>query len=380
MNREEKPYARLLDRIMLYSSVFVIMGLSDAAIPILPELSDSTLLANGAASSLIFSSFFIGALMTMMPFGVLSDAYGHRFFIILGIFLSLLSGMAIIISDTVWLIVAARFLEGAGCGAFFPAAFAMLSNFEKRGQYFGEFNSLLNFGLAAGMGMAGLLVATGTKNGLMLFEGLMVPVFMISIMVLVNNGPGKPVSSKHEIMAVLVRSKSLFIHTDYLHIWLLSFVLFGSSGVLIALYPDFSIGFLEKGALGIYLASVYLGAMVTSLLGGRLRAGRDDLVRGGMGITGVGALIAVFHPSGLTLMGAGTGLGLVGLVTGVSHLDIEKGLAMGIFNTYTYAGLGMVPLVSGLMLSTMGYHGIFILNAVLLIAMVFLPMDILGKD
>ncbi|MCL7412341.1 MAG: MFS transporter [ANME-2 cluster archaeon] len=380
MNREEKPYALLLDRIMLYSSVFVIMGLSDAAIPILPELSDSTLLANGAASSLIFSSFFIGALITMMPFGVVSDAYGHRFFIILGILLSLLSGMAIIISNNVWLIVAARFVEGIGCGAFFPAAFAMLSNFEKRGQYFGELNSLLNFGLAAGMGMAGLLVATGTKNGLLLFEGLMVPVFMISIMVLVNNGPGNPVSRRQDIILVLVRSKSLFIRTDYLPIWLLSFVLFGSSGVLIALYPDFSIEFLEKGALGMYLASVYLGAMVTSLLGGRLQVRRDDLVRAGMGITGVGALIAVFHPLGLTLMGAGSGLGLVGLVTGVSHLDIEKGLAMGIFNTCTYAGLGIVPLVSGLMLSTMGYNGIFILNAVLLIVMVFLPMDALRKE
>ncbi|MBW6518294.1 MAG: MFS transporter [ANME-2 cluster archaeon] len=379
MNREEKPYAHLLDRIMLYSSVFVLMGLSDAAIPILPELSDSTLLANGAASSLIFSSFFIGALITMMPFGLLSDAYGHRLFIILGIFLSLLSGMAIIISDNVWVIVAARFVEGAGCGAFFPAAFAMLSYFEKRGQYFGEFNSLLNLGLAAGMGMAGLLVATGTKNGLMLFEGLMVPVFMISIMVLVNNGPGNPVSSKHEIISALVRSKSLFIHTEYLQIWVLSFVLFGSSGVLIALYPDFSIGFLDKGALGMYLASVYLGAMVTSLLGGRFHVRGDNLVRAGMGITGVGALAAVFHPIGLTLMGAGSGLGLVGLVTGVSNLNIEQGQAMGIFNTFTYAGLAMVPLLSGLMLSTLGYSGVFILNVVLMMAMVFLPMGALKQ-
>ena len=379
MNREVKPYGHLLDRIMLYTSVFVIMGLSDAAIPILPELADSTLLANGAASSLIFSSFFIGALLSMMPFGVLSDAYGHRLFIIIGLFLSLVSGITIIVSDNVWVIVAARFVEGVGCGAFFPAAFAMLSDFEKRGQYFGEFNSLLNLGLAAGMGMAGILVASGTKNGLILFVGLMVPVFNVSIMVLVNNGFGNPVSSKNEIISVLVRSKSIFMHTEYLQIWLLSFVLFGSSGVLIALYPDFSIGFLDKGALGMYLASVYLGAMVTSLIGGRLRVRRDYLVRAGLATSSLGALLAMFDPLGLTLMGAGSGLGLVGLVTSVSHLDIEKGLAMGIFNTYTYAGLGMVPLVSGLMLSTLGYNGVFTLNVVLMMAMVFLPMGALKQ-
>ena len=390
MNRKEKekekPYAQLLDRMMLYVSVFMIMGLSDAAIPILPELSDSTLLANGAASSLIFSSYFIGALLTMIPFGVLADAYGNRLFIIIGILLTLISGAAIIASDNVWVIVIARFIEGMGCGAFFPAAFAMLSNFRQSGQYIGEFNSLLNLGLAAGMGLAGLLVSTGVKNGLILFEGLMLPTLMISLMVLINNGYGETVSRKNEVASVILRSRKMLIHREYSQIWLLSFILFGSSGVLIALYPDFSLGSLHKGVLGTYLASIYIGAMVTSLIAGRLQVQRDILVRAGMVITGVGAMAAVFHPIGLTLMGAGSGLGLVGLVTGVTYLKIEKGLAMGIFNTCTYAGLALVPLISGLMLSAMGYtgstqgySGVFVVNGILLMAMVFLPMGALKK-
>ena len=383
---KEKPYAQLLDRMMLYVSVFMIMGLSDAAIPILPELSDNTLLANGAASSLIFSSYFIGALLTMIPFGVLADAYGNRLFIIIGLILTLISGAAIIASDNVWVIVIARFVEGMGCGAFFPAAFAMLSNFRQSGQYIGEFNSLLNLGLAAGMGLAGILVSTGIKNGLILFEGLLIPTFMISLMVLINNGYGETVSKKSEVASVILRSRKMLIHREYSQIWLLSFILFGSSGVLIALYPDFSLGSLEKGALGVYLASIYIGAMVTSLIAGRLQVQRDVLVRVGMVITGVGAMAAVFNPIGLTLMGAGSGLGLVGLVTGVAYLKIEKGLAMGIFNTCTYAGLALVPLISGLVLSvlgysgsTQGYSGVFVVNGILLMVMVFLPMGALKK-
>jgi MFS family permease len=383
---KEKPYAQLLDRIMLYASVFMIMGLSDAAIPILPELSDSTLLANGAASSLIFSSYFIGALLTMIPFGVLADAYGNRLLIIIGLILTLISGAAIIASDNVWVIVIARFVEGMGCGAFFPAAFAMLSNFKQSGQYIGEFNSLLNLGLAAGMGLTGILVSTGIKNGLILFEGLLIPTFMISLMVLINNGYGETVSKKSEVAVVMLRSRKMLIHPEYSQIWLLSFILFGSSGVLIALYPDFSLGSLQKGALGAYLASIYLGAMVTSLLAGRLQVQRDILVRAGMVITGAGALAAVFHPIGLTLMGAGSGLGLVGLVTGVAYLKVEKGLAMGIFNTCTYAGLALVPLISGLVLSalgysgsTQGYSGVFVVNGILLMVMVFLPMGALKE-
>lgn len=378
--KKQKPYAKALDRLMLYLSVFVIMGISDAVVPILPELSNGTALTNGFASSLIFSSFFIGALLTMIPFGVLADACGNRLFIIVGIFLTLVSGLAILLSDNIWVIITARLIEGAGCGAFFPAALSMLSDFPKRGQYIGEFNALLNLGLASGLLMAGILASPlFIKNGVLLFEGLMVPVFMISLMILINNGKGDPISNKSEILTFLQKSGNVFIHPEYVLIWLLSFILFGSSGVMIALYSDFSIGSLEKGVLGTYLASVYLGAMITSFIGGRLPISNDVLVKSGMVVTGLGALGSIFHPLGLTLMGAGSGLGLVGLITGVSYLDIEKGLVMGVFNTCTYAGLALVPLISGLMLSTLDYGGVFFVNGILLIGMCLLPVEALKK-
>lgn len=370
----EKPYSRTLDRIMLYGSVFIIMGLSDAAIPVLPELSNGTPLTNGTASSLIFSSYFIGALVTMIPFGILADFYGRRLFIVIGILLTLISGAAIILSDNIWIIIAARFVEGAGCGAFFPAAFAMLSNFDRREQYIGEFNFLLNFGLAAGLIASGMLAATDIKNGLILFEGFTVPLMMISVMVLINNGKGEFYSGKRKMIPELRRSGKALKNPDYFLVWMLSFLLFGSSGVLIALYPDFSIGYLQKGMLGTYLASVYGGAMITSLLASRLLIRIDTLVRTGMMITGMGALVAIFHPLGLTLMGAGSGLGLVGLVTGVSYLKIEKGLGMGIFNTFTYAGLALVPIISGLVLSMLDYNGVFFVNGILLMTMGVLPI------
>ena len=380
MNYNQKPYAQSLDRIMLYLLVFVIMGLSDAVIPVLPELSNNGPLGNGASSSLIFSSFFIGALLTMIPFGVLADACGSRMFVILGVMLTLISGIVIILSENFWVIVIGRFVEGAGCAAFFPSAFAMLSGMDKQEQYIGEFNFILNLGLAVGLKVTGMLAVNGIKNGLILFEGLMVPIFMISLMVLINNGLGNTVIKKNEIFYVIYESRKVSIHPGYFQIWLLSFVLFGSSGVLIALYPDFSSNILATESLGTYLASIYVGAMITSLIAGRLTVPRDILVRVGMVITGIGALIAVYHPIGLTLMGAGSGLGLVGLVTGVSYLDINKGLAMGVFNTCTYAGLAIVPLLSGMLLSILSYSSVFILNGVLMILMVVLPMNALKKS
>jgi MFS family permease len=377
MKKCEKPYSQLLDRMMLYLLVFVIMGLSDAVIPVLPELSNNATLANGISSSLIFSCFFIGALLTMIPFGVLADAYGHRRFVILGVGFTLISGIIIILSDNFWMIVIARFIEGAGCGAFFPSAFAMLSDMDKKVQFIGEFNFILNLGLAVALKMTGMLADTGIKNGLILFEGLMIPIFMISMMVLINNGKGKTVSKKSEVISIMHQSGKAFTHHTFFQVWVLSLVLFGSSGVLIALYPDFSTGFLSTDTLGTYLASIYIGAMITSLIAGRLTVQRDTLVKAGMAFTGIGAIAAVYNPMGLFFMGAGSGLGLVGLVTGVSYLELNKGLAMGIFNTCTYAGLALVPLISGLLLSVLDYSGVFIVNGIVLICMVAMPMSAL---
>ena len=375
----KKPYGQTLDRIMLYLLVFVIMGLSDAVIPVLPALANNGPLPDGGSSSLIFSSFFIGALLTMILFGVLADAYGHRLFVIFGVLLTLISGFMIIVSNDFWMIVIARFIEGAGCGAFFPSAFALLAGMDKREQYIGEFNFIINLGLAVGLKVTGMLANTGIKNGVMLFEGLMVPIFMISMMVLINNGLGETVLKKSEVFSTIAKSKKAIIHPQYYQIWLLSFVLFGSSGVLIALYPDFVSDVMTTDALGTYLASIYVGAMVTSLVAGRMQIPKDTLVKTSMVFTGIGALGAVFHPIGLTLMGAGSGLGMVGLVTGVSYLNINKGLAMGIFNTCTYAGLALVPILSGLLIPIVGYSSVFIINGILLIIMVLLPMSALSQ-
>jgi MFS family permease len=119
--------------------------------------------------------------------------------------------------------------------------------------------------------------------------------------------------------------------------------------------------------------------MVTSLVAGRMQIPKDTLVKASMVFTGIGALCAVFHPIGLTLMGAGSGLGMVGLVTGVSYLNINKGLAMGIFNTFTYAGLALVPILGGLLVPIIGYSSVFIINGILLIIMVLLPMSALSQ-
>lgn len=48
----KKPYGQTLDRIMLYLLVFVIMGLSDAVIPVLPALANNGPLPDGGKTGI----------------------------------------------------------------------------------------------------------------------------------------------------------------------------------------------------------------------------------------------------------------------------------------------------------------------------------------
>lgn len=369
------------DKILLYASVFVMMGLSDAAIPVLPELAASNHLSYGPiASSLLFSSYFLGALVTMLPFGILADRHGNIRFIFLGIFLTVISGIVIMVSNDLWILSIARFIEGSACGAFFPAAFSMLSEFENRNRCMGEFNFLLNGGLASGVVISGLLATTSIKGGIFIFTIASSVVLLLILPKIIHSKPSitKQTHRKisEDISIEFKRTFSTLFDNRFINIWILSFVLFGSTGVLVAFYPDYSADVLAKTELGAAIAGLYVSAMITSLLVGRSLIGHNTMIRAGMGISAIGALLAIQHPIlGFIILGAGSGVAMVGLPIATSHMDTDRGLAMGLFNTCTYGGLALMPLIAGTFIDYLGFVSIFLISALILSASILLRLD-----
>ena len=369
------------DKILLYASVFVMMGLSDAAIPVLPELAASNHLSYGPiASSLLFSSYFIGALVTMLPFGILADRHGNIRFIFLGIFLTVVSGIVIMVSNDLWILSIARFVEGSACGAFFPAAFSMLSEFKNRNRCMGEFNFLLNGGLATGVAISGLLATTSIKGGILIFTIASGVVLMLALLKLMHS---KSIVTKHahkkiseDIAIEVKRTMSTLFDSRFINIWIFSFILFGSTGVLVAFYPDYSADILTKTELGAAISGLYVSAMITSLLVGRSLIKYNAMIRTGMGISAIGAILAIHHPlTGFIILGAGSGVAMVGLPLAASHMDTDRGLAMGLFNTCTYGGLALTPLIAGLFIGHVGFVPIFLFSALILSASILLKLD-----
>lgn len=365
------------DRFLIYSSVLVIMGLSNAVIPVLPELSASGQIYGINSSSLVYSSFFLGALSTMLPFGILSDRTDTLKLVGLGLLLSFISGLWMIFTDNFMVFVSARFIEGAACGAFFPAAYSRLAVYTKRARYMGEFSFLLNAGLASGVAVTGYLVHTNIKNGIILFSILtfLTIIFAIYLFIVPSRTIGKIELQKK--VSKRENSKShIFTSKDTRGIWIISFILAGSSGVLVSLYPEYGIDMLSKTELSISISLLYVSTMISSLLVSYMDAGYAKLIKRGIVIATVGIVVTIYSSMlGFFIIGTGSGMMLVGLPIAIASRKVEKGIAMGVYNTCIYAGLALMPLMAGALAKSVEIKTIFLMTAILFGLTIFLSKD-----
>jgi len=269
----------------------------------------------------------------------------------------------------------ARLIEGFACGAFLPAAFTVLSKLRNPGRYIGEFVFLFNAGLAAGAFLSGMLADTYLKGAIVIFT---VFAFLLTIYLISKyRGLVDPESEGKENIFKVPENSDLFrkpyreikelLNRGNSGLWLSSFLLNGAIGVLVAYYPDYSLGTITKAQLGISISSLYVCAMVASLLGGHFKVKEKNLIRIGIGFSTLGVLSAIKYPLfGFSSLGGGSGVATVGFALAVARMNADRGLAMGLFNTTIYAGLSLAPIIAGLFTDVMSFEKLFIVNGCIL--------------
>jgi hypothetical protein len=130
---------------------------------------------------------------------------------------------------------------------------------------------------------------------------------------------------------------------------------------------------MTKTQLGSSIASLYVCAMVTSLLIGRFRIKQKNIIRIGLTFSALGALFVIKYPFlGFSSLGGGSGIALVGFALAVARMNSERGLVMGLFTTTIYAGLSFAPIIAGLFTGFMSFEKIFIANGCILAAALLL--------
>ncbi|MDD1706750.1 MAG: MFS transporter [Methanoregulaceae archaeon] len=324
-------------RVLLCLGIFAVMALSNAIVPVLPAYGEGTI-AQGA----LYSAYFLGAFLLVLPAGVLADRTGPLPLVKIGLALTLMSGLLLLTGSSVFIIVIYRFLEGIGAGLFVPSALSLINAEPDHETGSGYFMALLNIGLVAGLIGSGWLaeVTESPESGIFFFTILSLIPAAFSIFL--RPGPIKefPPESFREIGRRLVR-----VIRVYFWLWVSTIIILGITGALTVLYPEYS--GLSPGILGLTIAAMSLSTAATVVLVSHAHLPPIPIIRVASLGMAAAVLCVILTPFSFIAVGAFAGVVMIGQLAFLAESEVHQGVVMGLFNTASYAGMTFLPFVAG---------------------------------
>jgi MFS family permease len=332
----------------LFSGIFFVMALSNAIVPVLPVYEGSSSL-----QGTIYAAYFLGAFLSTLPAGILSDRFGRVPLIRSGLVITVASGLLLSLLSAPYLVLAARFIEGIGSGCFVAAAMSYVNSHPDHEKMSGYFMALLNAGLVTGLVLAGwLALHTGNPSaGILLFAGLaLVPVCTSFFM----TDAGHPTT---------LFSPAVFLSygKDYRWLWFSSVVLIGITGVVSSLYPQFSGASSES--LGYWIASMSVATIGAVLIASRASLPPIPAIRWSAVFMAAGVMFAFFTPWGFAMLGALAGIVMIAQMAILAGAREHQGSVMGLFSTTSYLGMTILPFIAGLFADMTGFFWAFCITA-----------------
>jgi MFS family permease len=326
------------------------MALSNAIVPVLPSYATGSSL-QGA----IYSVYFLGAFLSTLPAGILSDRYGRVPLLRTGILLTLVSGILIIVFPQPFVVIAFRFVEGIGGGCFVAAAMAYVNSLPDHQKESGVLMALLNAGLVTGLAVSGFMAVyfLNPGSGIIVFTALCI--FPALMLVLSREPPHSEPEHSVVIIGPSVRNNAMF--------WYSSIVLIGITGIVASLYPQFS--GMPPDLVGIWIAAMSISTIVSVLIASRVTWQPETVIRWSAVFMSFGIGIAFFNPVGFIVIGAIAGFVMIAVMEVLSGQREKQGILMGLFSTSSYLGMALLPFSAGLIADRFGFAGAFMVAAVL---------------
>lgn len=324
-------------RLILLIAVFLVMALSNAIVPILPSFTQGI-----AIQGTIYAAYFFGALIMVLPTGILSDRFGRIIFMQMGLLITILSGTMIAFFTSPFLITIARFIEGIGAGLFVPAAMSWVNLQQDHKRLSGNFMASLNLGLVMGLfGTGWIIVFSGEdKGGIILFTLLSSIPFFLSV--LVGEAESRPTNT------VRLLRKS----TRYIWLYISALILLGTTGVVSAIYPEFTRA--APSLLSFEIGLMYLATIVAVFIASHTHLHPISTLR----VVSIGMAIAVLicflSPIGFILIGGLAGIAIIAQLVFLAETGVPQGEAMGLFNISSYSGMAILPFFASLITQLTG--------------------------
>jgi DHA1 family multidrug resistance protein-like MFS transporter len=295
--------------------------------PLLPKFAED-MGASGAWLGLIFSGYAFTQVPLMPVVGRLSDRYGKKLFLAVGLLLYVLAAAGYLWAPGYEWLFLFRLVSGAGAAMVIPTAYAYIGDLTPRGRegrYMGIFNIAMVAGYGVGPTLGGLVYDSYGMHAAFASMGIMSGAgFLVVLLLLPGWKPTARVSSAEEPafgFAPLLRDSTMRAIMIYMLVWGLAY------GAVYTFLPVFL-----TEVRGATLAQVGIVLSVRSVLNGTLNypygwlADRVNRV----------LLVTV----GLAMMAAGVCLipwvgGFVGMLLLFAALGIFETVAMPAGNAIT---------------------------------------------
>lgn len=344
---------------------FVALFSSYLRLPVMP-LYAARLGADAAQTGGINGAFMLTAGLLSIPAGLLADRTGRKLPIVAGMAAMALSSLLIPYCLTSAQMAAAYVLFGFGLAAFGPGMLSLVADImpaARLGQAYGWYTTAIYIAMTLGPATGGFIAKSYGLREVFFFSGMLSAAVVLLALVAL---PASPPCRKHAVHSALAATFSL-LHNHWLLACLLatigSCIGFGVFLTFIPLYQA-SLGH-DPAQVGMVFAAQALTNVFCRIPIGSIadRVDRRWLVNAGLlclagALTVLGLAMQLFS---LIVCAVLLGIGMALVYTAIGALiaeqvpALQRGLAMGMYNSCIYLGMMAGSTVMGLALERIGY-------------------------
>jgi MFS family permease len=342
--------------ISLFFGIFAVMALSNAIVPVLPTYGGTS-----TVQAAIYSAYFLGAFVSTLPAGILSDRFGRIPVIRTGLAITVASGLLLSVLVLPIPVIVARIMEGVGAGFFIVAAMSYINSHTNHERMSGYLMASLNAGLVIGLVFAGWLAiqTLNPASGIFVFSVLVIIPAVASFFL---NETGS-VAQKGNLKTIL------YLVSEFRWLWYSSVILIGITGVVTSLYPKFS-GY-SPDSIGNWIALMSIATIAGVLIASRLSLPPVPAIRWSALLMVIGVLVSYCSPLGFVILGTCAGIVMIAQMTFLAQIRNHQGGAMGLFTTSSYLGMSALPFMTGIIADAFGFFSAFCATALFAITVFF---------
>ena len=346
---------------VLMFNMFIAMSGIGLIIPIMPAYLD-TFGAAGQVLGLLIAMFALSQFLFSPLAGDLSDKYGRKYLIIIGLVIFGLSQLMFGLATDLWILFLARFFSGVGSAFLVPPMMAFVADIttvEERGKGMGLLGASMSLGFMIGPAIGGFLAEVSLQFPFYVATAAALVSAAISMFVLPNTKP--PIvepgmkRKRENLIQQMKRSRT----TPYFIMLIVMFVFsFGLANfqATIALYVDKKYGFTPGEIAVIITAGGFVGVIVQTFVINKLfkRFGEMKVILVNLIVSAI-AMSAVLFVDGFwpilivsSVFFTAASLLRPAVNTMISKLaGTEQGFAAGMNNAYMSLGNMVGPALAG---------------------------------